>query len=130
MQNTFSQSGNDSKWFSKTYFRIGMWHSRPPPFMARAILDFHFDYLKPSLSRVTSVEKFLHKRLFARRSLRRNRTTFKTITTFCRSLSRTWDRNFVVGREKKTRNQVIQIALLLNILMQVKKPTAFYSVDV
>ena len=31
MQNTFSQSGNDSKWFSKkSYFRIGMWHSRPP----------------------------------------------------------------------------------------------------
>ena len=31
MQNTFSQSGNDSKWFSKkTFLRIGMWHSRPP----------------------------------------------------------------------------------------------------
>ena len=28
-----------------------MWHSRPsPPFMAKAILNFHFDYLKPSLS--------------------------------------------------------------------------------
>ena len=31
MQNTFSQSGNDSKWFfKKSFFRIGMWHSRPP----------------------------------------------------------------------------------------------------
>ena len=31
MQNTFSQSGNDSKWFSnKSFFRICMWHSRPP----------------------------------------------------------------------------------------------------
>ena len=55
MQNTFSQSGNDSKWFSKkSFFKIGKWHSRPPrdppPFMANAILNFHFDYLTPSLS--------------------------------------------------------------------------------
>ena len=54
MQNTFSQSGNDSKWFSKkSYFRIGMWHSRPPrdppPFMANAILNFYFDFLTTSL---------------------------------------------------------------------------------
>ena len=31
-----------------------MWHSRPPrdppPFMANAILNFHFDYLNPSLN--------------------------------------------------------------------------------
>ena len=27
MQNTFSQSGNDSKWFlKKSFFKIGMWH--------------------------------------------------------------------------------------------------------
>ena len=45
MQNTFSQSGNDSKWFSKkSFFRIGMWNSRPP-FMEKNILNFHFDYL-------------------------------------------------------------------------------------
>ena len=51
MQNTFSQSGNDSKWFSKkSFFRIVMWHSRPPPpFMANTILNFHFDYLITSL---------------------------------------------------------------------------------
>ena len=54
MQNTFSQSGNDSKWFlKKSFFKIGMWHSRPPrappPFMANAILNFHFDFLNPSL---------------------------------------------------------------------------------
>ena len=32
----------------------GMWHSRPPrdppPFMAKTILNFHFDYLTPTLS--------------------------------------------------------------------------------
>ena len=52
MQNTFSQSGNDSKWFSKkSFFRIAMWNSRsPPPFMEKTILNFHFDYLNPSLS--------------------------------------------------------------------------------
>ena len=51
MQNTFSQSGNDSKWFSKkSFFRIGMWNSRPPPFMANTILNFHFDYWNTSLS--------------------------------------------------------------------------------
>ena len=57
MQNTFSQSGNDSKWFlKKSFFKIGMWHSRPPrdpppPFMANAILNFHFDYWHTSLIR-------------------------------------------------------------------------------
>ena len=54
MQNTFSQSGNDSKWFlKKSFFKIGKWHPRPPrdppPFMANAILNFHFDYLTTSL---------------------------------------------------------------------------------
>ena len=29
-----------------------MWNSRPPPFMAKTILNFHFDYLNPSLSRI------------------------------------------------------------------------------
>ena len=44
MQNTFSQSGNDSKWFSeKSFFRIGMWNSRPPPpFMEKNHLKFPF----------------------------------------------------------------------------------------
>ena len=36
------------------FFKIGMWHSRsprdPPPFLANAILNFHFDYLNPSLT--------------------------------------------------------------------------------
>ena len=55
MQNTFSQSGNDSKWFlKKSFFKIGKWHSRPPrdppPFMANAILNFHFDYPHTSLT--------------------------------------------------------------------------------
>ena len=55
MQNTFSQSGNDSKWFlKKSFFKIGKWQTRPPrdppPFMANAILNFHFDFLNPSLS--------------------------------------------------------------------------------
>ena len=34
---------------TKSFFRIGMWHSRPPPFMEKTILNFHFDYLTPSL---------------------------------------------------------------------------------
>ena len=54
MQNTFSQSGNDSKWFSKkSFFRKGMWHWRPPwdppPLHGKYHLKFHFDYLNPSL---------------------------------------------------------------------------------
>ena len=54
MQNTFSQSGNDSKWFSKkSLFRIGRWNSRHPPFMEKNILNFHFDYLNTSLSLCT-----------------------------------------------------------------------------
>ena len=44
MQNTFPQSGNDSKWFlKKSFFKIG-------------ILDFHFDYWHPSLSNVYDVD--------------------------------------------------------------------------
>ena len=62
MQNTFSQSGNDSKWFlKKSFFKIGMWHSRtprdPPPFMANAILNFHFDYVTPSLKKFANKDK-------------------------------------------------------------------------
>ena len=41
-----------------------MWHSRPPrdppPFMANAILNFHFDFLTPSLI----VHMFLNLALF------------------------------------------------------------------
>ena len=36
----------------KSFFRIFMWNSRPPPptFMEISILNFHFDYLHPSLN--------------------------------------------------------------------------------
>ena len=39
--------------FKKSFFKIGKWQSRPPrdpppPFMANAILNFHFDFLNPS----------------------------------------------------------------------------------
>ena len=68
MQNTFSQSGNDSKWFlTKIIFKIGMWHSRPPrdpsPFMANAILNFHFDFPHTSLSRTSAEVKSFHKKV-------------------------------------------------------------------
>ena len=64
MQNTFSQSGNDSKWFlTKIIFQnryvalvCGL---DPPPFMANAILNFHFDYLNPSLSTLLMLGYFL-----------------------------------------------------------------------
>ena len=43
MQNTFSQSGNDSKWFlKKSFFRISMWNSRPPPLHGKNHLKFPF----------------------------------------------------------------------------------------
>ena len=52
MQNTFSQSGNDSKWFlTKIIFQnryVAL--EAPPPFMANAIVNFHFDYPHTSLS--------------------------------------------------------------------------------
>ena len=57
MQNTFEQSGIDSKMFlKKSFFRIGTYRyihvelETPPPFMEKPILNFHFDYLNPSLS--------------------------------------------------------------------------------
>ena len=52
MQNTFSQSGNDSKWFFKKIIfqnRHVALETHPPSFMVNAILNFHFDYLNPSL---------------------------------------------------------------------------------
>ena len=54
MQNTFSQSGNDSKcFFKKIIFQnryVALETPKdPPPFMAKSILNFHFDYLTPSL---------------------------------------------------------------------------------
>ena len=43
--------------FKKSFFRIGVWHSRPPrdppPFMANTVLNFHFDYWNTSLKRKT-----------------------------------------------------------------------------
>ena len=49
MQNTFSQSGNDSKWFLKKYFSEYVNGTQdPPPFMEKSILNFHFDCLHPS----------------------------------------------------------------------------------
>ena len=51
MQNTFSQSGNGFKLFSKkSFLGIGMWNSRPPPFMEKTILNFHFDFLNIPLT--------------------------------------------------------------------------------
>ena len=39
-----------------------MWHSRPPrdppPFMANAILNFHFDFLHPSLNTIEYAIKY------------------------------------------------------------------------
>ena len=51
MQNTFSQSGNDSKWFSKKIIFQNRYVEleTPPPFMEKTILDFDFDYLNPRL---------------------------------------------------------------------------------
>ena len=40
-----------------------MWHSRPPPFMAKAILNFHFDYLTPSLMLKRSIQKMYDLRI-------------------------------------------------------------------
>ena len=52
MQNTFSQSGNDSEWFlKKSFFRIGKWHSRPgstpPPLHGKCHLKFPFWLFEP-----------------------------------------------------------------------------------
>ena len=52
MQNTFSQSGNDSKWFlKKSFFKIGKWHSRPPrdppPLHGKCHLKFPFWFFEP-----------------------------------------------------------------------------------
>ena len=48
----------------KSFFKIGMWHSRPPrdppPFMANAILNFHFDFPHPSLIKITTGFVILH----------------------------------------------------------------------
>ena len=56
MQNTFTQSGNDSKWFLKKIIVQNRYvalktPSRPPPtpFMKNSILNFHFDYPHTSL---------------------------------------------------------------------------------
>ena len=51
MQIAFSQSGNDSKWFLKKIIFQNRYVAleTPPPFMVKTILNFHFDYLTPSL---------------------------------------------------------------------------------
>ena len=50
MQNTFSQAGNDSKWFSKKIIFLNRYvELEAPPFIEKTILNFHFDYLHPPL---------------------------------------------------------------------------------
>ena len=58
MQNTFSQSGNDSKWFlKKTIFQNRYVElETPPPFMEKTILNFHFDDLNTCLSSLLALE--------------------------------------------------------------------------
>ena len=64
MQNTFSQSGNDSKWFLKKiifqnrYVALETPSRPPPPVMANTILNFHFDYLNPSLKCCTKTQSY------------------------------------------------------------------------
>ena len=46
---------SDSWWFLNNFFKIPWWQARPPPpFMANAILNFHF-FINPSLSVRTKV---------------------------------------------------------------------------
>ena len=52
MQNTFSQSRNDSKWFLKKIIFQNRYVALETP--SKAILNFHFDYLNPSLRLSTS----------------------------------------------------------------------------
>ena len=52
MQNTFSESGNDSKWFLKNHFSDYVcWTRDPSPFIEKVIFNFHFDYLTISNAR-------------------------------------------------------------------------------
>ena len=79
MQNTFSQSGNDSKWFLRKIIFQNRYvalktPSRPlPSFMANTILNFHFDYLNPSQTIITENKGFffirVHKTVNNRREL-------------------------------------------------------------
>ena len=98
--------------------------------MANAILSFHFLLTIP-LAGLPLLKNFPIKRLLARWSLRKHRTTSRTNTPSCCSLSRTWDGNVVdvVGEGRRRATRWWEIVLLLNILMQVKKPTAFYSAE-
>ena len=46
----------------KSFFKIGMWHSRPPldpPVMANAILNFHFNFLHPSLTQICGKSAYI-----------------------------------------------------------------------
>ena len=74
MQNTFSQSGNDSKWFLKKIIFQNRYvaletPSRPPPspFMANAILNFHFDYWHPSLRLSQPQKNWQSRKYFSKR---------------------------------------------------------------
>ena len=51
MQNTFSQSGNDSKWFLKIIFQNRYVELKTPPLHGKKnTLNLHFDYWNSSLS--------------------------------------------------------------------------------
>ena len=56
----FSQSGNDSKWlFKKIIFQNRYVELETPPLHGKNILNFHFDYLKPSLNQTPSQPTYI-----------------------------------------------------------------------
>ena len=47
-----------SRTAKKSFFRIGMWNSRPPPFREKTILNFHFDYLNTPLKKTMKTFRY------------------------------------------------------------------------
>ena len=56
-----------------------MWHSRPPPFMANAILNFHFDFPHPSLSLIAENINVSSKHFWNSRACRQMSSTISSL---------------------------------------------------
>ena len=137
MQNTFSQSGNDSKWFltkiicQNGYVALETPFETPPPFMANAILNFHFDFLNTSLmTRRASVQNEMKKliaiflvliQIFKLHNARRKYSM--TIFLFCTTRSGRLITHGILVEHKTVKHSIPA----LFILLFVPHPFAFIS---
>ena len=123
VQNTFWQSGSDSRWFLNNYFSKYLNGTRDPPHMEKSILNFHYDYWNPSLKTLQELRMLFCRTLLIDK--RHSIQNFQNVPNCCNKGQLSYHsvkdnvNHYAVpldhqndGRGHKTRSQAISIVLL------------------